>query len=60
MRALCAELEWKVGDLFMPVRVAVTGRKATPGLFETMVVLGKERCRRRLRGAVARVQSLKR
>jgi glutamyl-tRNA synthetase len=59
MRKLAEELEWKVGDLFMPVRVAVTGRKATPGLFETMAVLGKERCRRRLRGAIAHLKSMK-
>lgn len=52
MRALCDTLAWKTKELFMPVRVAVTGRKATPPLFETMEVLGKERCRRRLRGAI--------
>ena len=51
LRALCERLEWKPKELFMPVRVAVAGRKATPGLFETMAVLGKERCRRRLRAA---------
>jgi len=33
------------------VRLAVTGRAATPPLFETMAVLGKEVCRRRLRKA---------
>ncbi|MCX7895291.1 MAG: glutamate--tRNA ligase [Thermoanaerobaculum sp.] len=42
----------RTGDLFMAVRVAVTGRTATPPLFETMEVLGKETCRRRLRAAV--------
>jgi glutamyl-tRNA synthetase len=52
LRGLCDELGFKPRDLFMPVRVAITGRKATPGLFETMVVLGKERCRRRLRAAI--------
>jgi hypothetical protein len=31
--------------------VAVTGRVATPPLFGTMAVLGKELCRRRLRRA---------
>jgi hypothetical protein len=30
----------------------VTGRTATPPLFETMEVLGREVCRRRLRRAV--------
>ncbi len=52
LRAFAEALGWKPGDLFMPVRVAVTGRAATPPLFETMAVLGKELCRRRLRRAV--------
>lgn len=52
LRGLCEELQMKPKELFMPVRIAVTGRKATPGLFETMEVLGKERCRRRLRAAI--------
>jgi glutamyl-tRNA synthetase len=34
------------------VRIAVTGKAATPPLFETMEVLGRELCRRRLRRAV--------
>jgi glutamyl-tRNA synthetase len=42
---------WTPKELFMPIRVAVTGRPATPPLFETMAVLGKEVCRRRLRRA---------
>jgi len=47
-----AEAEgWPPKDLYMTVRLAVTGRAATPPLFETMAVLGKEVCRRRLRRA---------
>lgn len=42
---------WPAGELFMAVRVATTGRAASPPLFETLAVLGKETCRRRLRGA---------
>jgi len=56
MRAWCEEAGWKPGDLFMPVRIAVTGRAATPPLFETMEVLGREVCRRRLRRAVEVLQ----
>ena len=37
------------------LRVAVTGRTATPLLFETMEVLGRERVLSRLQGAVARL-----
>jgi glutamyl-tRNA synthetase len=58
MRALCERLEWKTKELFMPIRLAVTGRKATPPLFETMACLGKERSRRRLRGAIAALKAL--
>lgn len=58
MRAWCDKNGWKTKELFMPVRVAVSGRKATPPLFETMAVLGKERCRRRLRGAIAHIKTL--
>jgi glutamyl-tRNA synthetase len=42
---------WPAKELFMTVRVAVTGRAASPPLFETLAVLGKEIVRRRLRGA---------
>ena len=46
-------------QLFMPVRIAVTGRTATPGLFDTMAVLGKEICRRRLRCAMDVLRTMK-
>ena len=36
----------------MAVRVAATGRAATPPLFDTLAVLGKEVVRRRLRRAI--------
>lgn len=38
-------------NLAQPVRAALTGRTASPGLFEVMVVLGKDESCRRLRGA---------
>jgi glutamyl-tRNA synthetase len=41
----------KAGQLFGAIRVAVTGRTAAPPLFETMNVLGRERCLARLRAA---------
>lgn len=56
LRGAAQRLGWKTGDLFMSVRVALTGRPATPPLFETMEVLGKELCRRRLRRAVQVLQ----
>jgi glutamyl-tRNA synthetase len=52
LRALADELGVKAGDLFSLVRVAVTGRRVTPPLFESMEILGKDRCFARL-GAAA-------
>jgi len=46
----------EVRDLMMTVRVALSGRTASPPLFETAAVLGKEICRRRLRRAAAELR----
>ena len=51
LRALCEERDWKAGDLFMAIRVATTGRAATPPLFDTLVALGRERTLDRLDAA---------
>jgi glutamyl-tRNA synthetase len=53
------ELGWADKELYMAVRVAATGRAATPPLFETLAVLGKETVRRRLRRAVAALKQAK-
>jgi glutamyl-tRNA synthetase len=52
LRHLASERGWKAGQLFMPIRVAVTGRTESPGLFETLRVIGDERVRRRLSEAI--------
>ena len=44
-------LGWKTKHAFMLLRLAVTARKASPPLFDTMAVIGKELTRRRLRRA---------
>ena len=59
MRAFCEAREWNPKELFMPIRVAITGRTATPPLFETMEVLGKPRCRWRLRRAIETLRGMK-
>src|SRR6188472_4396622 len=53
LRALAEARGWKAGDLFMAIRVAVTGRTATPPLFETLVALGRDRTLARLDRALA-------
>ncbi len=52
LRALAEERGLKAGQLFMPIRVAVTGRDKSPGLFETLRVIGNERVRARIAAAV--------
>jgi glutamyl-tRNA synthetase len=48
-----AQFGLKRGQVFMLVRAAVSGRTATPGLFETLRVLGQATCLARLDAAVA-------
>ncbi|MFH1090221.1 MAG: glutamate--tRNA ligase, partial [Pseudomonadota bacterium] len=50
--ALITAYDIKLGKIAQPVRVALTGRTASPGLFEVMDVLGKERVMARLRKAL--------
>jgi glutamyl-tRNA synthetase len=50
-RTFAEKLTWKTKDLFMALRVTVTGKTASPPLFESMEVLGREMTRRRVRQA---------
>jgi glutamyl-tRNA synthetase len=52
LRAAAQELKIKAGQMFQPIRVAVCGRKAAPPLFETLVVLGRETCLKRIDQAI--------
>jgi glutamyl-tRNA synthetase len=58
IRGLQEEKEYKKSQYFMMVRVSVTGRQATPPLFETMMVLGKDVVLERLQNAFTLVQKL--
>ncbi|MGI6453168.1 MAG: glutamate--tRNA ligase [Syntrophomonadaceae bacterium] len=44
-------------NLIHPVRLALTGRTSTPGLFEVMELLGRERCINRLHNALLFIQN---
>ncbi len=57
VRALAEKLGLKAGQLFMPIRVAITGRTESPGLFETLRVIGDERVRARIRTAIAALEA---
>jgi glutamyl-tRNA synthetase len=43
------------GRLYQPIRVAITGTSISPGIFESLAVLGRERALERIRAAVERL-----
>jgi glutamyl-tRNA synthetase len=51
LRGLAEELELSPRKAFQPIRVAVTGSKISPGLFESLELLGKETSLARIRSA---------
>ena len=55
LRPLADKLGIKVGQLFGSLRVAITGLRVSPPLFESMAVLGRERSLQAIRDAVARL-----
>jgi glutamyl-tRNA synthetase len=52
LRPMAEKLEVKTGQLFGTLRSATTGKEVAPPLFQTMVVLGKERCIKRISEAL--------
>ncbi len=57
LRGLAVEHAWKNSQFFMLIRVAVTGRVATPPLFETMHVIGQAEVINRLQAALKVIQT---
>ncbi len=55
LRELVSQLGLKAGQVFGTVRTAVSGRTATPPLFEMLEVLGRETTLKRIDQAVARL-----
>ncbi len=58
LRALAEELEVGAGKLIHPLRVAVTGQAVSPGIFEVLVAMGRDRTLARLDTAMERVRAL--
>lgn len=56
-RSLATELGVKFGDLVMPARIALTGKKVSPGIFDVIMLLGRDRAVRRLRDMADRLES---
>jgi glutamyl-tRNA synthetase len=54
LKELCDELQEKPRTVYLPIRVAVTGSRVSPGLYESLELLGRETALTRLRaGATA-------
>jgi glutamyl-tRNA synthetase len=55
LRKLADGAGWKAKDLLMSLRFAVSGKKVTPPIIESMCVLGREACTARVEAAAARL-----
>ncbi len=49
--------ELKPGRLYQPIRVAITGGSVSPGIFESLAALGRERTVERIDAALVRLRS---
>jgi glutamyl-tRNA synthetase len=58
IRALVEELGLNAGQVFGILRVAVTGQKVSPPLFESMEVIGRNKVLQRLRNAIVLLESV--
>jgi glutamyl-tRNA synthetase len=47
----------KPGKVYQPIRVAITGTSVSPGIFESLAVLGREESLSRIDAALARLRS---
>ena len=53
LKKLCDDLGEKPRTVYLPIRVAVTGSRVSPGLYESLELLGKEMSLLRLRAGAA-------
>jgi glutamyl-tRNA synthetase len=54
---LLDRFDLKPGRLYQPIRVAITGTAVSPGIFESLAALGRERSLERIRAAANRLAS---
>ncbi len=58
LRNAAQEVGMKAGPFFSPIRVAVTGKKNAPPLFETLEALGRETTLARIEQAIHKIQAV--
>jgi glutamyl-tRNA synthetase len=49
LKRLCEDLGEKPRTVYLPIRVAVTGSRVSPGLYESLELLGREQALERIR-----------
>jgi len=59
VREVASSLQIKGGQIIHPTRVALSGKKIGPGLFEIMLLLGKEKIVKRLQEAIEKIKEVK-
>ena len=55
--AVVEQLGAKPRDVYQPLRVAITGTTVSPGIFESLAVLGRERSLERVEAAISRLRA---
>ena len=55
--SILAEENLQLGEIAQPARVALTGSTVSPGIYEVISILGKERTLNRLRAALGKIES---
>lgn len=56
VRRIAANLNLKAGDVIQPLRVAFTGKRVSPGLFEMAKLMGKELVVRRIKNTLSLIE----
>jgi glutamyl-tRNA synthetase len=54
LKHLCDELGEKPRSVYLPIRVAVTGSRVSPGLYESLELVGRDAALARIRSGVAK------
>ena len=52
LKQLCDDLDEKPRAVYLPIRVAATGSRVSPGLYESLALLGKDTSLTRLRAGM--------
>ncbi|NLK09081.1 MAG: glutamate--tRNA ligase [Firmicutes bacterium] len=56
-RGVQKHLGMKLGEVIQPVRVAITGTRISPGMYEVLAILGQERTCRLLENVITKVKT---